>query len=213
MTELNLWNFPISRKKYSVEYRLVYQPLDKEQIAIVVPTGEVSLSGVRSRIINHVGQVEFVDIDLPTFIQVSPKDRLLRNAWKFNSTGVIEDVGLSRKLIKTKRNAALSYIDQLALKEGRKPNGNIKFIDSVAKSLRDIPQQEGFLSEDIHILRGFSSYIDGIYGAMQIDSEIDLAYFDNSLFSNTNNSSLSAIKKTLAAVMKKSFIPILKLAS
>jgi hypothetical protein len=185
--------------RYAIDYRIICQPENSKTIAITIPSGEASIQRVRKDATNNAGLVDLYEVSLNTFLKIQPKDRLLRNAWKINSTGIIEDVSLSKELIKERRNAALNYLDTLWLKEYRKPMGNPKLADKVAQALRDIPKTEAFLSSDINSIRGLMYYINNILKSESIDSGLLPQYINDSLF----------IKDDRASFMSKLFSKLL----
>jgi hypothetical protein len=164
------------------DYKIICQPYDSDTISITTPTGEKSISYVRKDIFNRVGNIELTEIGLETFFKILPKDRIFRNAWKFNSTGIIEDIPLSKKIIKSKRNFALKRLDNLWVSESRKPKGNINTIDKIAKILRDIPEKESFKSSDINNLRGLMLYVNNVLNTISIDTDLLPQYINNTLF-------------------------------
>jgi hypothetical protein len=200
-----IFNYLDSVKNYSNNYRLIYRPNDAEHIAVVIPTGEVSIAGVKSRIIKNIGSVEFTDLSLDEFIKVSPKDRVFRNAWKLNSTGILEDINLSKNIIRDKRNKALKYLDDVAWSESRKPRGNVKLIDRVAQNLRDITKQAAFQSTDIYELKSLMNHINNTHNAVLLDKEIDAIYLENTLLME---STYLQKLKSLIAKRSATFFPL-----
>lgn len=183
--------------KHSTDYRLIFQPQENEHISVVIPTGEVDMNGVKSRLINWIGHVEFTDVDLTTFQKICPNDRIFRNSWKLNSSGIIENIRLSKALLRQQRNAALNYLDSIAVKESRKPSGNIEIVDKVAQNLRDIPTLSAFKSEKILELKGLAKYIENLIRAMPINNDINIQYIGESLIIKENL--LTQIKNTIAS--------------
>ena len=102
------------------------------------------------------GEVSVIDSSL------IPTDRVLRNAWVHSIEGIRECPIKSRDILRAKRNKKLEELDSKAIRESRKPNGNIQEIDSKAEMLRSIPQRENFEVMSISELKEILVEIEGV---------------------------------------------------
>src|SRR4051812_5631705 len=128
-----LLHLEINKMRYAKDYRLICQPIDQEIIAITIPTGETNLSRVRNDVYNNFGSVDIIEVDFSTFLSIYPGDRIFRNAWQIGRDRIIENVSLARNVIRNKRDCLLNYLDPIAWRETRKPNGNVKAVDTVSQ--------------------------------------------------------------------------------
>lgn len=83
-----------------------------------------------------------------------PNNRLFRDAWTDTTASSSVDIDLdkARGIIRAKRDMLLEELDKEALKEQRKPNGNLSVIDSKAQKLRDITLDPRFNSTKVEDL-------------------------------------------------------------
>lgn len=103
--------------------------------------------------------VQDLDFNVLTVTEIQenqiPASRAFRNAWEFDAVNskIAENPDKCRTIIRQKRDTLLLVLDDKALAESRKPNGDLTAINAEAQRLRDIPQQANFASDDVEVLR------------------------------------------------------------
>lgn len=92
-----------------------------------------------------------------------PADRVFRDAWKLGINGCVECPVKSREIIRKKRNKKLEYLDEVAIKESRKPVSKLAEVNTKAQELRDIPQSDPrFAADDIDGLKAIFVELDDV---------------------------------------------------
>lgn len=128
-------------------------------VSIIVPgdsaTPETMERDARA-VPGYVSHREIDDSDIPA-------DRAFRDAWEDSQPGPQVDINLDKvkEVVRKKRNAALERLDVEAIKEQRKPNGNVEEINIKAQELRNIPQNDArFKSDNLEELKKLAQELD-----------------------------------------------------
>ena len=136
--------------------------MDSGITAITIPSGNDSIATVKSKLTGYFGSVSPIEMGLDDFnlMIMNVNDRKLRNAWISNNGVITEDIDRSRDLMRSYRTPVFNLLDICALKESRKPNGNLTNVDIKTQILRDIPDRPEFKESNI---LAFKNIVDEIF--------------------------------------------------